>query len=78
MAVPDADLSGTTTLPRTYIDFDDFESLGPVIKQDREMVARLQRATHSDGFRGGVFSEQEVRIRHFHDQYYRLMGRRHP
>ena len=78
MAVPNADLSGTKTLPRTTIDFDDFESLGPVIKQDREMVERLKRATHSDGFRGGVFSEQEIRIRHFHDQYFRLMGRPHP
>ncbi len=78
MAVPNADLSGRKTLPRTYIGFDDMESLGPVIKQDRDMVPRLQRATHSDGFRGGVFSEQEVRIRHFHDQYFRLMGRQHP
>ena len=41
MAVEGADLSGTRTLPRTYIDFDDMDNLGPVIRQDRAMVGYL-------------------------------------
>lgn len=75
MAIENADLSGKRVLPRTYIDVDDLESLGPVIKQDRLINPRVQQGLHSKGFKGGVYSEQEVRIRHFFDEYYRYMGR---
>ena len=78
MGVEDADLSGTKTLPRTYLDPEDMEGLGPVIKQDRAMVERLQRAHHSQGFAGATYSEQEARIRHFHNTYFQEMGREPP
>ena len=78
MGVENADLSGKEILPRTYLPDDNMVDLGPVISQDRAMVPRLQRALHSDGFRGSVYSEQEVRIRHFQNEYYRLMQRPRP
>ncbi|MEQ9394359.1 aromatic ring-hydroxylating oxygenase subunit alpha [Haliea sp.] len=74
MAVEDVDLSGTTVLPRTYIETDDLENLGPVISQDRVMVPRVQKGIHSKGFKGSVYSEQEIRIRHFFDEYYKYMN----
>ena len=49
------------------------ETLGPVISQDREIVPRVQLGLHSDGFKGAVLSEQEIRIRHFFDEYYKYM-----
>jgi hypothetical protein len=73
MAVEEADLSGKTVLPRTRLDSNDMENLGPVIRQDRELVPRVQDGLHSKGFKGGVYSEQEIRIRHFFDEYYRHM-----
>jgi len=74
MGVQEADLSGKTVLPRTYIDTDDFDNLGPVIKQDRVLVPRVQQGLRSKGFKGGVYSEQEVRIRYFFDEYYKYLN----
>lgn len=73
MAVEDADLSGKKVLPRTYIDTNDMDNLGPVISQDRVLVPRVQQGMHSKGFKGAVYSEQEIRLRHFFDEYYRYM-----
>ena len=73
MAAENADLSGKKVLPRTYLETDDIVSTGPVIGQDRMLVPRLQRGMHSRGFRGAVFSEQEVRIRDFFAEYYLYM-----
>ena len=73
MAIEDADLSGKKVLPRTYIDDNDMENLGPVIKQDRVLVPRVQEGIHSKGFKGGIYSEQEVRIRQFFHEYYLYM-----
>jgi phenylpropionate dioxygenase-like ring-hydroxylating dioxygenase large terminal subunit len=75
MAVENADLSGKRVLPRTYIDTDDYENLGPVIRQDRELVPRVQQGLHSRGYKGAVYSEQEIRIRHFFQEYGRYMNR---
>jgi carnitine monooxygenase subunit len=73
MAVENADLSGKKVLPRTYIDTNDMDNLGPVIRQDRTIVPRVQRGLHSKGFKGSVYSEQEIRIRHFFDEYYKYL-----
>lgn len=74
MAVEDADLSGKKILPRTRIDTNDMENLGPVISQDRVLVPRVQKGIHSKGYKGAVYSEQEIRIRHFFDEYYKRMN----
>jgi hypothetical protein len=73
MAVEGADLSGKTILSRTYLDDDDLDNLGPVIKQDKALVPRVREGLHSKGFRGAVYSEQEIRIRHFFEEYYKFM-----
>jgi len=73
MAVENADFSGKRVLPRTYIEDDDLENLGPVIKQDRLINPRVQQGLHSRGFKGAVYSEQEIRIRHFFAEYYKYM-----
>ena len=74
MGVADADMSGERVLPKTRIPTDDYDNLGPVISQDRALVPRVQEGLHSKGFMGAVYSEQEVRIRHFFDEYYRRMN----
>jgi phenylpropionate dioxygenase-like ring-hydroxylating dioxygenase large terminal subunit len=73
MGVDKADMSGRTVLPRTFLDPTDLKSLGPVISQDRMTLPRVQQGMHSRGFKGAVFSEQEVRIRYFYDEYYRYL-----
>ncbi len=65
---------GKRVLPRHYIDTNDYENLGPVIRQDRELVPRVQKGLHSKGFKGSVYSEQEIRIRHFFDEYSQYMS----
>jgi carnitine monooxygenase subunit len=74
MAVKDPDMSGKRVLPRTYIDTDNLADLGPVISQDRVLVPRVQQGLHSKGFKGAVYSEQEIRIRHFFDEYFKRLN----
>ena len=75
MAVENFDVSGKKVLPRTYAASDDMEILGPVIRQDCELVPRTQQGMKSKGFEGSIYSELEIRIRHWFDEYNRLMGR---
>lgn len=58
-----------------YADSDNYGVIGPVLSQDRALLARLSAGNHSDAFRGGLYSEQEIRLRHFYDEYYKLMGK---
>jgi len=74
MGVENADMSGKKVLPRTYIDTNDFDGLGPVIKQDRQIVPRVQAGLHSKGFEGAIYSDQEIRIRQFFNEYYKYMS----
>lgn len=53
--------------------FDPF--LANVLKQDGSNMPTMQQGTASMGFRGMILGDQEVRIRHFHEQIDRcLMG----
>ena len=70
MAIEDADLSGKKVLPRTYADPSDIDVSGPVVKQDRVLVPRVQSGLHSKGYKGGIYSDQEIRIRHFFAEYF--------
>ena len=56
-----------------YLDTDDLEGLGPVISQDREVTPRTGRGVKSRGFKGAVYSDQEIRIRYWFDEYYKYM-----
>jgi carnitine monooxygenase subunit len=44
-----------------------------VVKQDRVLVPRVQSGLHSKGYKGGVYGDQEIRIRHFFDEYYKYV-----
>jgi hypothetical protein len=70
MAIEDADMSGKKVLPRTYADPSDIDVSGPVVKQDRVLVPRVQSGLHSKGYKGAVYSDQEIRIRHFFAEYF--------
>ncbi len=46
--------------------------LGEVLDQDAELLPFVQEGIRSRGFKGPLWSEQELRLRHFHyeiDQY---------
>ncbi len=70
---PEADRSGSKVLARTYADNGDLGILGPVLAQDAMFIPRVQQGVESLGFKGSVFSDQEIRIRQFYDAYYRMM-----
>ena len=74
MGVPEgAEVDAAKVLPITYAPDEERAMLGPVLSQDRELVPRVQQGAHSKGFAGAVFCEQEIRIKHFYDEYLRLM-----
>lgn len=67
------DMSGKSVLPRTYLDTADLEGLGPVISQDRVVTPRTMDGVRSKGFKGAVYSDQEIRIRQWFNEYYQYM-----
>ena len=42
--------------------------LGEVLEQDSELIPFVQEGVRSRGFRGPLWSEQELRLRHFHHE----------
>lgn len=70
---PGADTSGKKVLPRFYIEKGDLEPLGSVLSQDAIFLPRLQQGIESDGFKGAVYSEQEIRLRQMQDELFKKM-----
>jgi len=52
----------------------DKSALGEVLGQDVDLLDTVQRGLHADSFKGMRFSQQEVRLRHFHDEFERYMN----
>lgn len=48
--------------------------LGEVLSQDVELVAAVGAGSRSRGFKGPLWSEQEVRVRHFHRELDRYLS----
>jgi len=48
--------------------------LGQLLNQDTEIIPVLQRGYQSRGFRGPVWSDQELRVRHFHTELDRYIA----
>ena len=48
--------------------------LGLLLNQDTEIVPVLQRGYKSRGFRGPLFSDQELRLKHFHAELDRYIA----
>jgi phenylpropionate dioxygenase-like ring-hydroxylating dioxygenase large terminal subunit len=70
---PGTEIVKGTMIDRHYADPSHFDVLGPVLSQDRVLVPRVAMGNRSDSFQGPIFSELEVRIRHFYDEYYKLI-----
>jgi hypothetical protein len=59
------DTNCTSFFPRTYAESGDLDILGPVLAQDAMFIPRVQQGKEMIGFKGAVYSDQEVRIRKF-------------
>lgn len=68
MGLPDdADLSGNERVETQFVDWWS-GGLGELFDQDAGLFKAVQEGLESKGYRGGVLSEQEQRIRHFHKE----------
>ncbi len=66
MGIPeDADLSGEERPDTEYVPAGEPADLGEVIDQDTQLLHDVQRGTHSRGFKGCLWGEQESRLRHY-------------
>ena len=67
MGLPeDTDKSGKIRPEIVYYDENEKPDLGLILEQDSELIPYVQSGIRSEGFRGALWSEQELRIRHFH------------
>ena len=67
MGLPDdTDKSGKIRPEIVYYDENEKPDLGLILEQDSELIPYVQSGIKSNGFRGALWSEQELRIRHFH------------
>ncbi|MGA0844492.1 MAG: aromatic ring-hydroxylating oxygenase subunit alpha [Arenicellales bacterium] len=67
MGLPkDTDVTGSTRPPIERFQEGQRADLGEVLDQDVELVSAVGAGSRSRGFRGPLWGEQEVRIRHFH------------
>ena len=66
------DTSGKTRPEIVHFPLGVKPDLGEVLDQDAELLPFVQEGIRSRGFKGPLWSEQELRLRHFHyeiDQY---------
>ncbi|MCK9284701.1 MAG: aromatic ring-hydroxylating dioxygenase subunit alpha [Rhodocyclaceae bacterium] len=67
MAMPDGiDVTGETRPDIERWSADESPGIGPVLIQDYDLVAHVQRGIKSRGFKGPLWGDQEARVRHFH------------
>ena len=75
MGLPkDTDVTGATRPNIEHYPAGVRADLGEVLNQDVDLVEAVQRGQKSRGFRGPLWSEQEIRLRHYHreiDRYLR-------
>ncbi len=75
MGLPEGtDVSGEVRAPREFIPFGEPPDLGLVLDQDSELLPVVQKGIRSRGFDGPLWSEQEIRLRHFHAELGRYIG----
>ena len=60
------DVTGRVRPPVEHVPEGQDPNLGEVLSQDVQLVAAVGAGARSRGFRGPLWSEQEVRVRHFH------------
>ncbi|MGW8368178.1 MAG: SRPBCC family protein, partial [Gammaproteobacteria bacterium] len=75
MGLPEgADTSGETRPDVEHIGIGEPANLGLVLDQDSELLPVVQKGIRSRGFRGAIWSEQEIRLRHFHRELDRYLN----
>jgi phenylpropionate dioxygenase-like ring-hydroxylating dioxygenase large terminal subunit len=76
MGLPkDTDVSGAVRPEITHVPVDERPDLGEVLDQDIDLVPVVQKGMRSRGFRGPLWSEMEGRLRHYHKELDRYLGR---
>ncbi|MCZ8130387.1 MAG: aromatic ring-hydroxylating dioxygenase subunit alpha [Steroidobacteraceae bacterium] len=63
---PGTDTTGETRLDARRVPLGQRPELGQVLDQDSELLPMVQAGIRSRGFKGPLWSEQELRIRHLH------------
>ncbi len=67
MGLPEGtDVSGEVRPEREFVPFGTKPDLGLVLDQDAELLPIVQKGIRSKAFQGPLWSEQEIRLRHFH------------
>jgi len=67
MGLPEGtDVSGEVRAEREFVPFGVQPDLGLVLDQDSELLPVVQKGVRSRAFEGPIWSEQELRLRHFH------------
>jgi len=78
MGIPEGtDLSGETRPDTEYLGLQGGKALGLVLEQDSELLPVVQDGMRSRAFRGQLWGEQELRLRHFHAELERYLGANH-
>lgn len=72
------DTTGATRPDIVHTGLGEPPGLGEVLDQDSDLLPIVQKGARSRGFRGPLWSEQEGRLRHFHAELDRRMGRGEP
>ncbi|TVQ47877.1 MAG: aromatic ring-hydroxylating dioxygenase subunit alpha, partial [Gammaproteobacteria bacterium] len=75
MGLPEGlDTSGETRPDTEHVALGEPAGLGLVLDQDAELLPVVQKGMRSRGFRGPLWGEQEVRLRHFHKELDRYIN----
>ena len=75
MGLPkDTDVTGQVRPSVERVPDGQVPDLGEVLSQDVELVAAVGAGCRSRGFKGPLWSEQEMRVRHFHRELDRYLG----
>ncbi|HEX2794939.1 MAG TPA: SRPBCC family protein, partial [Croceicoccus sp.] len=72
---PEVDLSGRTRPEIVHTGLGEPPGLGEVLDQDSDLLPIVQAGAKSRGFKGPLWCEQEGRLRHFHAELDRRMGK---
>lgn len=76
MGLPEGtDTSGDIRPDIIHVPLGEKPNLGLVLDQDSELLPHVQAGIKSKGFRGPLWGEQEVRLRHFHAELDRYMSK---
>ncbi len=71
---PDTDVTGRTRPNVRRVPIGEKPNLGDVLDQDSELLPVVQKGLRSRAFRGPLWGEQEVRVRHFHRELDRYIS----